>query len=492
MPRTFTLLRTLGRGAHGAVHLAELRDDEDYVQTLAVKRLLPQWTADADLVARLKDEARLLALLRHDHVVRVHGLTRIEGALAILMEPVEGVDLATLVPTTGPLPPRVAVEVVEAVADALDAAWCTVPPGQSRPLHVVHRDIKPSNVMVTARGGVKVMDFGVARASFDAREVETRSQQYGTARYMAPERWLSGEAGHHSDVFALGVTLCEVASGHAFERPRLSPELFAEDVARATHGLPEALRQLVTAMTAFEVADRPDAAAVAERCRGLLSTLDGPPLRVWAASHVRPDPGAPVDPTATATVMEEVVTREPTPVAAQGEEPRRRVLPSWLPLAVTAALLAVPVLRRVGAEPVSPVVVAATPSPASVPTPEPVAVPVPEAEPVPLPAPEPSAPDPTPPSRPAPAPPSPPVPERPAREIHPTVKMRFLVDPGLVARTDLGVIRRSPAVLELPALSTVEVRVDEGGRTWTCNISVGSTPGTVRVRREADGRCQQQ
>ncbi|MCA9491134.1 MAG: protein kinase, partial [Myxococcales bacterium] len=147
MPRTFTLLRTLGRGAHGAVHLAELRDDEDYVQTLAVKRLLPQWTADADLVARLKDEARLLALLRHDHVVRVHGLTRIEGALAILMEPVEGVDLATLVPRTGPLPARVALEVVEAVADALDAAWCTVPPGQERPLHVVHRDIKPSNVM---------------------------------------------------------------------------------------------------------------------------------------------------------------------------------------------------------------------------------------------------------------------------------------------------------------------------------------------------------
>ncbi|MCA9572810.1 MAG: serine/threonine protein kinase, partial [Myxococcales bacterium] len=311
MPRTFTLLRTLGRGAHGAVHLAELRDDEDYVQTLAVKRLLPQWTADADLVARLKDEARLLALLRHDHVVRVHGLTRIEGALAILMEPVEGVDLATLVPRTGPLPARVALEVVEAVADALDAAWCTVPPGQERPLHVVHRDIKPSNVMVTPRGGVKVMDFGVARASFDAREVETRSQQYGTARYMAPERWLSGEAGHHSDVFALGVTLCEVATGRAFERPRLSPELFAEDVTRATEGLPDPVRQLVTAMTAFEVTDRPSAAVVAERCRELLTGIDGPPLRVWAAGHVVPDPGVPVDPTATATVMEEVVTREP-------------------------------------------------------------------------------------------------------------------------------------------------------------------------------------
>src|SRR5688572_17957617 len=141
MPRTFNLLRTLGRGAHGTVHLAELRDDEDYVQTLAIKRLLPEWSGNPDLVARLKDEAKVLAFLHHDHVVRVHGLTRIDGALAILMEPVDGQDLGRVLARGGRVDPRVALGIVEAVADALDAAWVTIPPGHERPLAVVHRDI---------------------------------------------------------------------------------------------------------------------------------------------------------------------------------------------------------------------------------------------------------------------------------------------------------------------------------------------------------------
>ena len=221
MRRTFTLLRTLGRGAHGSVHLAEMRDEEDgYVQTLAVKRLLPEWTHDRDLVSRLRAEFKLLALLSHEHIVRVHGLTQLDGGLAILMEPVEGVDLGRIIARNGALEPRVVLEIVSAVADALDAAWCTVPPGQDEPLTVVHRDIKPSNVMLTPRGGVKVMDFGVARATFDSREVETRSQQFGTARYMAPERWLDGHADHRSDVFSLGVTAIEIATGaHSAARP---------------------------------------------------------------------------------------------------------------------------------------------------------------------------------------------------------------------------------------------------------------------------------
>lgn len=285
MPRAFRLIETLGEGSFGAVHLAEVAGGEGFVQRLAVKWLLPQWSHDNELVGRLRDEARLLALLNHDHVVRVHGLTRIDGRLAILMEAVDGVDLSR---HEGSVPPRAAVQIVDAVADALDAAWRTIPPGGTEPLRVVHRDIKPSNVMVTVRGGVKVMDFGVARATFDAREARTRSQQFGTARYMAPERWLLGVSDAPSDVFSLGITLIELVGGVPVERPRLAEEGFVEDIAQAIKPLapwPE-VQELAVAMCAFRPEDRPTARGVADRCAVIAAVLGGPGLKEWAPGFV--------------------------------------------------------------------------------------------------------------------------------------------------------------------------------------------------------------
>ena len=114
MARSFRFLKTLGEGAFGAVHLAEVRDAEtDFVQTLAVKWLHPRWSQSAEYTKRLRDEARLLALLKHQAIVRVHGLSQIEGRLAILMEAVEGADLGRV----QRLPLRAALEVTAAVAE---------------------------------------------------------------------------------------------------------------------------------------------------------------------------------------------------------------------------------------------------------------------------------------------------------------------------------------------------------------------------------------
>jgi hypothetical protein len=291
MPRTFRLLETLGEGAYGVVHLAEVDAGEGFVQRLAVKWLHPQWSHDDEQVRRLRDEARLLALLDHDAIVRVHGLTRIGGRLAILMEPVAGVDLSRLASGQA-VPARAAVAIAEGVADALDAAWQATPHGAAQPLRVVHRDIKPSNVMVTARGGVKVMDFGVARATFETREARTRSQQFGTARYMAPERWLDGVADAPSDVFSLGITLLELTTGKPVEQPRLSVDGFAEDIGRVLGGLEHepGLRALIARMTAYRPADRPTAREVVDACRALVAELPGPELDVWAAGWIASHP----------------------------------------------------------------------------------------------------------------------------------------------------------------------------------------------------------
>jgi hypothetical protein len=338
MPRSFKLLETLGEGAFGAVHLAEIGSDEGFVQRLAVKWLHPQWSHDAELAGRLRDEARLLALLNHDHIVRVHGLTHLAGRLAILMEPVDGVDLSRLGPEER-VPPRAAAEIVSRAADALDAAWQTVPPGGEEPLRVVHRDIKPSNLMVSSRGGLKVLDFGVARARFDAREAQTRSQQYGTARYMAPERWLEGTADAPSDVFSLGVTLLEIVGGHPVERPRLAREGFEEDMSRALAVLDDCppLRALAARMTAYLPADRPTAAEIVEIARSLRDELPGPGLREWAPGFVARNPRRPAPGALDGTVVQEDASAETFDARVGGKEGTGPApLPATGPLPVPA------------------------------------------------------------------------------------------------------------------------------------------------------------
>jgi len=497
MPRSFKLLGTLGEGAFGAVHLAEVRDDEDFVQTLAVKWLHPQWSKNIELARRLRDEARLLALLRHDHIVRVHGLTNIEGRLAILMEPVEGTDLAHL----DEMPPRAALEIVADVADALDAACHIVPPGQTEPLNVVHRDIKPSNIMVTRRGSVKVMDFGVARASFDAREAETRSQQFGTARYMAPERWLDGIAEAPSDIFSLGVTLMELVGGEPMEQPRLSREGFAEDLTAAMRRLdnwPD-IREFVAKMCVFEPEGRPGAAEVEETCRALAEQTDGAGLREWAGSHVRSR-----KPTQTAATVGGTVVVEdsevpgvpetapltfmsadfPVPDSPAIATPTRRTplivgsVVSLLGIGLVVAYFGLQGLQGptfVPPPPPEPVPVTAAPEPEPEPEPEPP----PDPEPVEVQVPEPTPTPPPPSPRPAPGPNPEPVAPAPDPEPAPVepepkeVTVVFIIPDGVQVETADGqVLTDARARIKVAAHMSHTVTTRGNGLTAKCTFSV--------------------
>jgi len=505
MPRSFKLLETLGEGAFGSVHLAEVHEDEGFVQRLAVKCLHPHVGEDPEQSKRLRDEARLLGLLHHEHIVRVHGLTRIDGRLAILMEPVVGADLSRVGST--PVPPRAAVEIVAAVADALDAAWETVPPGQDGPLRVVHRDIKPSNVMVTARGAVKVLDFGVARATFEARESDTRSQQFGTAAYMAPERWLDGTSGAPSDVFSLGITLVEIAGGEPVVRPRLAREAFAEDLALAVERLSKVpgLKELAARMVAYDPSARPSARDVVSACRELADSLPGPDLRAWAETWVPGHAKAPLPSSRERIVVEDTSADTLRIDGARPEysvgpgftetlsPPRASSPPSpWRPsrrtaVAVAASVVLVwvawwsapvasvaPPVEPEVVVPAEPVVLEPTPSPAPDPEVVPIATaPVEPAVALPAPLAPPPAPAPVPAPTPVPAPGP-----RPAAVPQGTVT--FILDPAdLPARTEYGALANRKAQA-LPQ-GVHQLTIGTGDDAWRCTVLVDGAFPTWRV-----------
>jgi serine/threonine-protein kinase len=127
--------------------LARATDSGGLSRIVAVKVLKERWTDTADVLARTRDEAMLLASLQHQNIVRVEAITEIEGLPAIIMEFVHGIDLSQLIGALAQRntipPPRAIFEIAEHIASALAAAWFKVPIGKTEPLRVVHRDIKP-------------------------------------------------------------------------------------------------------------------------------------------------------------------------------------------------------------------------------------------------------------------------------------------------------------------------------------------------------------
>src|SRR5581483_12034145 len=141
----------LGEGGMGVVYRAV---DSRLDREVAIKVLPAAFAADAERVARFAREAKVLAQLQHPNIAAIYGLEEIEGTRALVMELVEGEDLAQRL-ARGALPVDEALAVARQIADALEAA---------HEQGIVHRDLKPQNVKLRADGAVKVLDFGLAKA----------------------------------------------------------------------------------------------------------------------------------------------------------------------------------------------------------------------------------------------------------------------------------------------------------------------------------------
>lgn len=204
----YTILRLLGTGGMGEVYLAR----HPRLPRLEALKILPaDVSADPEFRQRFAREADIAASLWHPHIVAVHDRGEFEGQLWIAMDYVDGTDAARLVRDRYPhgLPPKDAVEIVSAVADALDYA---------HERYLLHRDVKPANILLTdPRAGdrrILLADFGIAKAANETHGITATNMTVGSVAYAAPEQLTGKKLDGRADQYALGCTAFHLLAGH--------------------------------------------------------------------------------------------------------------------------------------------------------------------------------------------------------------------------------------------------------------------------------------
>ena len=197
------------------VHLGRQKGAVGFSRVVAIKRLHPQFAKDPDFTSMFLDEARLAARIRHPNVVPTLDVVAMTGELFLVMEYVHGVSLQRIGRRARELGEQVPVDVACGIAvgalRGLQAAHeATSQKGES--LDIVHRDVSPQNIMVGVDGLTRVLDFGVAKASWRVQTTR-QGQVKGKVSYMAPEQVMGGKVGPWTDVHALGIVLWEVLTG---------------------------------------------------------------------------------------------------------------------------------------------------------------------------------------------------------------------------------------------------------------------------------------
>lgn len=213
----YTLIERLAVGGMAELFLATAPGEHGFQRKVVIKRLLPNLAREPVYTAMFIDEAKLTARLSHPKIAQTYELGRVDGELFIAMEHVDGLDVLAMLRELAwqrrRMAPELAVWVAHEVLDALDFAH-GLTDEEGRSLGIVHRDISPSNILLSRRGDVKLVDFGIARATGPGRHHRTKSGTLkGKYGYMSPEQVIEQPVDARSDLFSVGVVLAEMLCG---------------------------------------------------------------------------------------------------------------------------------------------------------------------------------------------------------------------------------------------------------------------------------------
>lgn len=211
----YELLRRIDVGGFAEVFEARVRGVMGFEKRVAIKRVLPHISEDRQMVEMFIAEAKIAVQLQHPNVAQIFDLGRVEDSYFIAMEFVEGRDLHAIWKRLGEaraaMPPEAVVYVFDKVCDALHYAHFAQSP-DGRPLQIIHRDVSPKNILVSSSGEVKVIDFGLAKAT--GRGIHTQvGIVKGKLAYMSPEQSRGHELDRRSDVYAVGICMWEMLTG---------------------------------------------------------------------------------------------------------------------------------------------------------------------------------------------------------------------------------------------------------------------------------------
>ncbi len=287
----YHVLERIAQGGMAEVYKVKTVGIAGFEKIQALKRILPDSAQENRFIRSFIDEARIAVELNHRNIVSVFDFGKAEGELYLAMELIEGKDLRGAV-TDGKdrgctIPPNVAAYVISEVAAGLDYAHRKTD-GIGGAMGIVHCDISPSNIMLSWDGGVKILDFGIARASFSSALERRRLR--GKPRYMAPEQTKGEPPTSATDVFALGIITWELFTGQAlFRGPDLRAILAAvrntvpPRLAHLGIGVPTEISDAVAVALSPEPADRGSVNDLGIACARLGMTSGARGVADWLA-----------------------------------------------------------------------------------------------------------------------------------------------------------------------------------------------------------------
>jgi serine/threonine protein kinase len=212
----YEIIRELATGGMATIYLARVSGTAGFEKLCVLKCILPGLARDRSFVTMFLDEARIAATLRHSNIADVFDLGVEDGTYYFAMEYVHGQNARVVRIESKarqlPIPLEVSLSIVAGITSAL--AYAHDRSGPEGPLNLVHRDVSPSNILVSYEGAIKLVDFGIARAT-SRRGARTRTGlRRGKAPYMSPEQCRGEPTDRRSDLFSLGTILYELTVGH--------------------------------------------------------------------------------------------------------------------------------------------------------------------------------------------------------------------------------------------------------------------------------------
>jgi serine/threonine protein kinase len=257
---SYEIFGKLAKGGMAEIFLARAATAAGVARFVVLKRVLQERATDLQFLRMFLDEARLAAQLQHPNIAQVYDVGRLGDSYFFTMEYVHGVTLRELVHALQgqPVPVGPALAIAAGAAAGLHHAHERIGV-DGRPLGIVHRDVSPTNLMVSFEGHVKVVDFGIAKATSRTQETHSGTVR-GKISYLSPEQASGGDIDRRSDVFSLGIVMWEMLTGlrlYKRESEYLSMAAVVEEpVPSLPPGTPPALAMLVMRALAKQPEDR--------------------------------------------------------------------------------------------------------------------------------------------------------------------------------------------------------------------------------------------